>query len=182
MNQNDNQIKHKTVDLVKDFYDQDIDHKALEKALTQRKNTAKGFTNFSLDPYTGEFGDVQKKHLLNRTMIGYCHRHHKDLDGLSLEESIDLIFREDIFIEPTNIYYRITSPEEYKEKFVTEDVGPNEPFLHRPTTPKGPNGDEERWGGKEEELYYGPYMDQYIISQHQYIGNYFYSCTILLLL
>ena len=38
------------MDLVKDFYDQDIDHKALEKALTQRKITAKGFTNFSLDP------------------------------------------------------------------------------------------------------------------------------------
>ena len=61
--------KNKPVDLVKQFYDQDIDHKALEKALTQRKNTAKGFTNFSLDPYTGEFGDVQKKHLLNRTLM-----------------------------------------------------------------------------------------------------------------
>ena len=34
------QQKNKPVDLVKDFYDQDIDHKALEKALTQRKNTA----------------------------------------------------------------------------------------------------------------------------------------------
>jgi len=59
------QQKNKPVDLVKQFYDQDIDHKALEKALTQRKNTAKGFTNFSLEPYTGEFGDAQKKHLLN---------------------------------------------------------------------------------------------------------------------
>jgi len=45
-------------DLVKEFYDQDIDHKALEKALTKRKNTAKGFTNFSLDPYTGELNLV----------------------------------------------------------------------------------------------------------------------------
>jgi len=138
--------QEKPIDLVKDFYDQDIDHKALEKALTQRKNTAKGFTNFSLDTYTGEFGDAEKKHLLNRTMVGYCHRHHKDLDGLSLEESIDLIFQEDEFIEPTNIYYHITTAEEYKQKYVTEDVDPNEPFLHRSTTPKGPNGDEERWG------------------------------------
>ena len=40
------QQKNKPVDLVKDFYDQDIDHKALEKALTQRKNTAKSrYTN-----------------------------------------------------------------------------------------------------------------------------------------
>lgn len=85
MNQEKNTFKSKPVDLVKDFYDQDIDHKALEKALTQRKNTAKGFTNFSLEPYTGEFGDAQKKHLLNRTMVGYCHRHHKDLDGLRTE-------------------------------------------------------------------------------------------------
>ena len=50
MNQKENTFKSKPVDLVKHFYDQDIDHKALEKALTQRKNTAKGFTNFSLDP------------------------------------------------------------------------------------------------------------------------------------
>lgn len=55
MNQKEKTFKNKPVDLVKDFYDQDIDHKALEKALTQRKNTAKGFTNFSLDPFTGEF-------------------------------------------------------------------------------------------------------------------------------
>ena len=65
------------IDLVKDFYEQDIDHKALEKALTQRKNTAKGFTNFSLNPYKGEFEHAQKKHLLNRTMVGYVNKHIK---------------------------------------------------------------------------------------------------------
>jgi len=123
------QQKNKPVDLVKQFYDQDIDHKALEKALTQRKNTAKGFTNFSLEPYTGEFGDAQKKHLLNRTMVGYCHRHHKDLDGLSLEESIDLIFREDIFKEPTNIYYWEMNAQQYKERYLSDDVEPNEPIV-----------------------------------------------------
>ena len=52
--------KKPTIDLVKEFYNQDIDHKSLEKALNQRKNTAKGFTNLSLDPYTGEFGPNQK--------------------------------------------------------------------------------------------------------------------------
>ena len=40
MNQKENTFKNKPVDLVKQFYDQDIDHKALEKALTQRKNTS----------------------------------------------------------------------------------------------------------------------------------------------
>lgn len=140
--------EQKPVDLVKAFYDQNIDHKALEKALTQRKNTAKGFTNFSLDPYTGEFGPNQKKHLLNRTMVGFCNRHYKDLEGLDLEQSIDLIFKEDVFDEPRNIYYEVTSAEEYKQKYVTEDVGPNEPFLNRPNTVKGPNGDEERWGNE----------------------------------
>ena len=70
MDQKEKIFNNKSVDLVKDFYDQDIDHKALEKALTQRKKTAKGFKNLSLDPYSGVFGDAQKKHLLNRTMVG----------------------------------------------------------------------------------------------------------------
>jgi len=135
-------------DLVKEFYDQDIDHKALEKALTQRKNTAKGFTNFSLEPYTGEFSDAQKKHLLNRTMVGYCHRHHKDLDGLSLEESIDLIFREDIFKEPTNIYYWEMNAQQYKERYLSDDVEPNEPFIDRPYTDELPPGSQEEFGSE----------------------------------
>jgi len=149
-------------DLVKEFYDQDIDHKALEKALTQRKNTAKGFTNFSLEPYTGEFGDAQKKHLLNRTMVGYCHRHHKDLDGLSLEESIDLIFREDIFKEPTNIYYWEMNAQQYKERYLSDDVEPNEPFIDRPYTDDLPPGSQEFFGGErthaiQASIYHGFY-------------------------
>ena len=156
------QQKNKPVDLVKQFYDQDIDHKALEKALTQRKNTAKGFTNFSLEPYTGEFGDAQKKHLLNRTMVGYCHRHHKDLDGLSLEESIDLIFREDIFKEPTNIYYWEMNAQQYKERYLSDDVEPNEPFIDRPYTDDLPPGSQEFFGGErthaiQASIYHGFY-------------------------
>lgn len=119
------------IDLVKMFYDQDIDHKSLEKALNQRENTAKGFTNLSLNPYAGEFGPNQKKHLLNRTMVGYCHRHQKDLENLNLDQSIDLIFREDSFKEPTNIYYWEKNAEEYRERYESEDVGPNEPFIER---------------------------------------------------
>ena len=145
--QENKNFQRKPIDLVKQFYDQDIDHKALEKALTQRKNTAKGFTNFSLEPYTGEFGDAQKKHLLNRTMVGYCHRHHKDLNGLSLEESIDLIFREDEFKEPTNIYYWEKNAQQYKERYESDDVGKNEPFIHRAYKRLRPTF-EEQFGGE----------------------------------
>ena len=120
------------IDLVKDFYNQDIDHKALEKALTHRKNTAKGFTNFSLKPYNGGFGDVQKKHLLNRTMVGFCNRHYKDLEGLNIDQAIDLIFTKDTMQEPKNNYYWVLSKEEYKEKYISEDVEPNQPFIDRP--------------------------------------------------
>ncbi|MDA9844272.1 DUF1800 domain-containing protein [Flavobacteriaceae bacterium] len=138
MNQEKNTFKSKPVDLVKDFYDQDIDHKALEKALTQRKNTAKGFTNFSLDPYTGEFGDSQKKHLLNRTLIGYSRRHLKDLEDLSLSDSIDLIFSEEELGEPVNTYYQDLSKEEYFQRYNNEDVDPLEPWISRPI--KGTGG------------------------------------------
>ena len=147
MDQKEKIFNNKSVDLVKDFYDQDIDHKALEKALTQRKKTAKGFKNLSLDPYSGVFGDAQKKHLLNRTMVGYCHRHHKDLDGLSLEESIDLIFKEDEFKEPVNIYYWEKNAQQYKERYESDDVGPNEPFIHRPYKKLRPTF-EEQFGGE----------------------------------
>ena len=141
--------QEKPIDLVKDFYDQDIDHKALEKALTQRKNTAKGFTNFSLDTYTGEFGDAEKKHLLNRTMVGYCHRHHKDLDGLDLEQSINLILKEDKSIsEPTNIYYWEMNADEYKQRYISEDVGPNESFINRPYSNELPPGSQEEFGSE----------------------------------
>ena len=133
----------KTIDLVKEFYDQEIDHKALENALTKRKKTAKRFTNFSLEPYTGEFGDIQKKHLLNRTMVGYCHRHHRDLDGLSLNQSIDLIFREDTYKEPVNIYYWEKNAEQYKERYESDDVGPNDPFINRPYKRLRPTFEEQ---------------------------------------
>ena len=131
------------IDLVKMFYDQDIDHKSLEKALNQRENTAKGFTNLSLNPYAGEFGPNQKKHLLNRTMVGYCHRHQKDLENLNLDQSIDLIFREDSFKEPTNIYYWDKNAQEYKERYESEDVGPNEPFINRAYTRLRPTFEEQ---------------------------------------
>ena len=146
--------QEKPIDLVKDFYDQDIDHKALEKALTQRKNTAKGFTNFSLDTYTGEFGDAEKKHLLNRTMVGYCHRHHKDLDSLSLDQAVDLVLSKDIYQEPRNIWFWETSFEQYKQKYDADDVGPNEQWVNRPYNKEfAPGGLEANGHERRESIY-----------------------------
>lgn len=120
------------IDLVEQFYNQTIDHKALKRALAQKHKTAKGFNNFSLSKYNGEFGVVQKKHLLNRTMVGFCNRHYKDLEGLNIDQAIDLIFTKDTMQEPKNNYYWVLSKEEYKEKYISEDVEPNQPFIDRP--------------------------------------------------
>ena len=70
--------------------------------------------NKTLAPYTGEFGDAQKKHLLKRTMVGYASRHLKDLEGLNLDQSLDLIFTTHEMGEPVNNYYMELSAEEYK--------------------------------------------------------------------
>ena len=161
------------IDLVKDFYEQDIDHKALEKALTQRKNTAKGFTNFSLSPYKGEFENAQKKHLLNRTMVGYSHRHHKDLDGLSMEESIELIFQKDEYKEPINIYYWEKSAEEYKARYESDDVEPNSPFISRPYKKLRPTFEEqfgvERQTAIRWSLYEGMYNQKTSINYRLFL-------------
>ena len=124
--------QEKPIDLVEQFYNQAIDHKALKRALAQKHKTAKGFNNFSLSKYNGEFGVVQKKHLLNRTMVGFCNRHYKDLEGLNIDQAIDLIFTKDTMQEPKNNYYWVLSKEEYKEKYISEDVEPNQPFIDRP--------------------------------------------------
>ena len=124
--------QEQSIDLVEQFYNQAIDHKALKRALAQKHKTAKGFNNFSLSKYNGEFGVVQKKHLLNRTMVGFCNRHYKDLEGLNIDQAIDLIFTKDTMQEPKNNYYWVLSKEEYKEKYISEDVEPNQPFIDRP--------------------------------------------------
>jgi len=124
--------EQKPVDLVKVFYDQDIDHKALEKALVQKQNTAKSITNFSLDPYTGEFGPKQKKHLLNRILLGYSKRHYNDIIDYDLQNTIELIFEKEQLGEPINNYYLELSKEEYFRLYNNEDVDPLEPFINRP--------------------------------------------------
>ncbi|MDA8639848.1 DUF1800 domain-containing protein [Flavobacteriaceae bacterium] len=123
--------ENEPLDLVKLFYSQDIDFKSLESALEKRTTAAKNFSSYSLEPYRGDFGVAQKKHLLNRTVVGMAKRHLDDLDGLSLSEAIDLIFTEETLEEPTNIYYHELSAEEFFEQTGIEDVGPNQPFIDR---------------------------------------------------
>ena len=115
------------VDLVKAFKDDNIDF----KHFTNPRIIVKEVQG-SLTPYTGEFGLKQKKHLLNRTMVGYATRHLNDLEGLSLSQAIDLIFTYQSPGEPINNYYHYFSAQQYKETYGNDDVGPGEPFISRP--------------------------------------------------
>ena len=141
-----NILEKETIDLVKQFYDQDIDHKALEKAITARRNKIKKSSTLSLQPYTGPFGKSQKRHLLNRTMVGNCKRHMDDLEELSLSQAIELIFTVESLSEPTNIYYWEKNAQQYQERYISEDVGPNEPFIDRAYTDDLPPGSQEQFG------------------------------------
>lgn len=85
----------------------------------------------TLAKYTGEFGYKQKRHLLNRVLVGYAERHMKDLDGLTLDQAIDLIFKKPEFGEPVNNYYHDFPPEAYKKKYLVDDVKPGEPFISK---------------------------------------------------
>jgi len=115
------------LNLEKIFREENFNMKAV---LDSRKLTKE--INKTLAPYTGEFGNVQKKHLLKRTMVGYASRHLKDLEGMGLDEAIDLIFTKSEMGEPINNYYMELSAEEYKLKYGNDDVGPGEPFIKRP--------------------------------------------------
>ena len=125
------------LDLERMFNEERIDMKAI---LDSRKLTKE--INKTLSPYTGEFGDAQKKHLLKRTMVGYASRHLKDLEGMTIDEAVDMIMTPHEMGEPVNTYYLDFSAEEYKEKYGEEDVGPGEPFIS--TAYKSQHGAERR--------------------------------------
>lgn len=115
------------IDLVKAFNDDNIDLKHFTNPRIISKEV-----QGSLAAYTGEFGLKQKKHLLNRTMVGYATRHLDDLEGLSLSQALDLIFAYQSPGEPVNNYYHYFSAQQYKETYGNDDVGPGEPFISRP--------------------------------------------------
>ena len=86
------------------------------KAILNARKAKKEVTS-GLEPYTGEFGPAQKKHLLNRTMVGMAKRHMDDLEGLSLDEAIDLIFTPEELGEPVNDYFYEMTNEQWNEKY-----------------------------------------------------------------
>ena len=114
------------IDLVEQFYKENVDLKAILNARKAKKEVTSG-----LEPYTGEFGPVQKKHLLNRTMVGMAKRHMDDLEGLSLDEAIDLIFTPEELGEPVNNYFYEMTNEDWKKNHGRDDVGPGDPFVYR---------------------------------------------------
>lgn len=135
--------QYESIDLVKEFYDQNIDHKSLRKAMGIRKEALPNPSALSLEPYTGVFGFEQKKHLLNRILVGYSKRHLLDLDNMTLDQAIDLIFEPDTLNEPTNIYYWEMNSAQYKERYESDDVAPNEPFISRPYKRLNPTFEEQ---------------------------------------
>ena len=135
------------LDVVDAFHKEKVDLAPITKA---RKNIKKA-TALTLTPYTGTWGAAQKKHLLNRTLLGFSKRHLTDLEHLSLEESFTLLFTPEPADEPINNYYFDLTAEEYKEKYGVEDVAPGEPFIDNTSTRKDENGQYENGENKRKQ-------------------------------
>ena len=91
------------IDLVADFYSQKKLN--VDEIVRVKKASIQAVVSYSLAPYTGSFGFEQRKHLLNRTMVGLCKRHLDDVENLDLQQSLDLILTPELFNEPVNNYY-----------------------------------------------------------------------------
>ena len=100
------------IDLVADFYSQEkLD---LDQIVRAKKASIQSVVNYSLAPYSGNFGFNQRKHLLNRTMVGLCKRHLDDLENLNLQSALDLILTPELFDEPINNYYHQLTASDYE--------------------------------------------------------------------
>ncbi len=119
----------------------------------------------TLAKYTGEFGYTQKRHLLNRVVVGYAERHMKDLDGLSLDQAIDLIFKKPELGEPVNNYYHDFPAEEYKKKYLVDDVKPGEPFISKANSRAERQGFPPEYAGPERVSAYDSWTYASIYSQ-----------------
>jgi len=119
----------KKVDLVAQFRKENVDFSKIEKARASRT-----VVNTGLEAYTGTWGTAQKKHLLNRVLTGYGSRHLLDLNNLSLQKSLDLIFTpEKQPSVPVNDYdYEITKEETEKQGFVYVEPGKEYVFTPEP--------------------------------------------------
>ena len=116
--------------------------------------------NFSLAPFTGEFNDATKNHLLNRALVGISHQHIDEVKNKSLSEIIDLLFSPESWSQPVNNYFHEISQSDYNNYFESEDVAPGEPFIERAYSTS--NG--EQFGGERnnaiESWFYGHLYSQ----------------------
>tara|TARA_B110000503_G_C7154163_1_gene416546 strand:- start:1249 stop:3087 length:1839 start_codon:yes stop_codon:yes gene_type:complete len=121
------------IDLVEQFYKENVDLKAI---LEKRK--ARKHISGTIEKYDGEWGDAQKKHLLNRSLMGYARYHLEDLNNLTLDESIELLFKpENDLPLPTNDYFYEWTQERYDElnktlgesQYRVEPVPPGEAWV-----------------------------------------------------
>ena len=119
----------KKVDLVAQFSKENVDFSKIEQARASRT-----IVNSGLEAYTGTWGTAQKKHLLNRVLTGYANRHLTDLNNLSLQKSLDLIFTpEKQPSVPVNDYdYEITKEETEKQGHVYIEAGKEYVFAPEP--------------------------------------------------
>jgi hypothetical protein len=119
----------------------------------------------TLKQYQGEFGYNQKRHLLNRVLVGYAERHMKDLDGLNLDQAIDLIFKKPDLGEPVNNYYHDFPAEEYKKTYLVDDVKPGEPFISKALSREERQGIPAEFAGRERASAYDSWTYASIYSQ-----------------
>ena len=89
------------IDLVKTFEYENPNFSSKSKSGHSSK-----VSNYSLEPYQGEWGNSQLRHLLNRALIGVSKSEVNYFDGMTLDVVIDKLFTpEDDFGEPVNDYY-----------------------------------------------------------------------------
>lgn len=166
----------------KDNFDMDALLKSRQKTIEVKK---------TLKKYEGDFGINQKRHLLNRVLIGNSSRHFKDLDGLTLDRAINLIFTHHPITQPVNDYYHDFSAEEYEKKYNSKDVGPKELFLSKPVSRPGISGGNEVTGAERmqafdtwlnSEMYHQPtsvdwklFLFQHNLTPISLFGNYKYN-------
>ena len=83
---------------------------------SSKSKTGQSFkvSNYSLEPYAGEWGKSQLRHLLNRALIGVSKSEVNYFDGMTLDVVIDKLFApEDDFGEPVNDYYLYNTGDEF---------------------------------------------------------------------
>lgn len=104
--------KTKQPDLVALFQKEHIQFEAIGIKKDRSINSTKGLT-----PYAGDFGIAERKHLLNRTLIGYSHSSYTKIQNLNLTACVDMLLSpEKAFDLPINDYYLdiIDNPDEVK--------------------------------------------------------------------